>query len=62
MFSDAFLEAFSDFYGSFTLDEIAEQLGVPTVQLVSEFEILIDDNLDFVEEEMGYKEETQDED
>lgn len=62
MFSDAFLEAFSDFYGSFTLDEIAEQFGVPTVQLVSEFEILIDDNLDLIEEEMSYEEGKQDED
>lgn len=57
MLSEVFLEACADFYGSFTVDELAERLGVPTVELLVEVEHLIDDNSDALEEEMSIEEE-----
>jgi len=56
MFSETFLEAFADFYGSFTLDEIAERLGLPVVEIAAELEYYIDQNLDLLEEEMSIDE------
>lgn len=61
MFSTEFLKAFADFYGSFSLDEIAERLGLDTVDVVEYFDDEIDNNLDFFQEEMGYIDE-EDED
>lgn len=56
-----FLEAFADFYGSWSLDEVADRLGVSTVDLVTYIDGLIDDNYDDLSEEMSYNEEEQDE-
>ena len=59
MLSEVFLEAFADFYGSFTLDEIAQRLDLPVVELVAELDYHIDQNLDFIEEEMSYDDEEE---
>jgi ribosome assembly protein YihI (activator of Der GTPase) len=48
-----FLEQVADYYGSFSLDEFAERLGVSSVDVVMYVEDLLDRNLDVVKEEMG---------
>jgi hypothetical protein len=60
MLNDEFLQAFADFYGSFTLDELAERFGTTTLELVIDVEDLIDDNLDTFTEEMNYDYEEED--
>ncbi len=49
-----FFDHMADFYGSQSLDELAERLGVPSEELLEELETLIDRNLDAIKEEMGY--------
>jgi predicted ArsR family transcriptional regulator len=56
-----FLESLSDFYGSFSVDELAERLGVSTVELLEYLEDLLDESYDSLSEEMGYSEETDEE-
>lgn len=57
MLTSEFLEAFADFYGESTLDEMADRLGVNTFELVAYAEYLIDENYDDFVEEMEYNEE-----
>jgi hypothetical protein len=57
-----FLEAFADFYGEFSLDEVADRLGLPTIELVEYFEDLVDENSDDISEEMSYNELKDEED
>ncbi len=58
MLSDDFLDHVADFYGDFTVDQLAERLGLTTTELMEELEPLIDDNLFDLMEEMGYEEVT----
>lgn len=54
MLDEELLEHVADFYGSFTLDELAERLGLETVEVIYELEYWIEQRLDGLEEEMGY--------
>lgn len=62
MVTNEFLEAFADFYGDHTLDELADRLGVSSYELAAFAEDLIDDNFDDISEEMEYNSETDEED
>jgi predicted ArsR family transcriptional regulator len=50
------LQIVADFYGGFTVDELAERLGVPTVEMIDYLEDLVDENFDALAEEMEYEE------
>ncbi len=49
-----FLESVADFYGSVSVDEFVERLGVSTTDLMEIVEDLIFNNLDTITEEMEY--------
>ena len=61
MLNHDFLECVSDFYGSFSVDELSERLGVSTIELLEYLEDLLDDNYDSLSDEMSYSEETDEE-
>ena len=52
-----FIESVADFYGGFTVDELAERLGVTTFELFEYFDGLLDENYDDLSEEMEYNNE-----
>ena len=62
MLTNEFLEAFADYYGEFTLDELSDRLGVTPFELIAYAEDLIDENYDDFAEEMEYNEEQDDDD
>jgi hypothetical protein len=57
-----FLEQVADYYGSFSLDEFAERLGVSSVELLEEIEHLVEDSEDALREEMGMESEEDEDD
>ncbi len=49
-----------DYYGGWTFEEFSELVGVPTSELMGYLADSVEENLDIVEEEMGWKEPTDD--
>jgi ribosome assembly protein YihI (activator of Der GTPase) len=54
-------EMFADFYGSFSLDEVAERLDMTTTELVEYFWDEIDQTSDALAEEMGINDDDENE-
>lgn len=54
--SNTFLDTMGDYYGSWTFEEFAELVGVPTSELMGYLSDSVEESLDIVEEEMGWKE------
>jgi hypothetical protein len=64
MVTNEFLEVSADFYGSWTLDEIADRFNTTTVELMEYLADFLDEKYDDITEEILYTtdEEVEDED
>ena len=58
---DVFIDCMADYYGEYTVDELAERLNLSTIELLEFVSDPIDENFDALAEEMEYNKETADE-